>query len=48
MSGTFVWCGIMTPDLDTKLLKNAGNFQVAELRWIFAESTRTFAAMAQH
>jgi hypothetical protein len=48
MSVTFVWCGILSVDLDTKLVKNAVNFQVGELRWIFAESTRTFAGMALH
>ncbi len=45
MSVSFVWCGIMTLDLDTKFVKNAVNFQFAELRWIFAESPRTFAGL---
>jgi hypothetical protein len=45
MSVSFVWCGILKVDLDTKLVKNAVNFQFAELRSTFAESTRTFAGL---
>jgi hypothetical protein len=45
MSVSLVWCGIMTVESDTKLVKNSLNSQFAELRWIFAESLRTFAGL---
>ncbi|GAM15161.1 hypothetical protein SAMD00020551_3317 [Mesobacillus selenatarsenatis SF-1] len=45
MSVSFVWCGILKVDLDTKLVKTAVNFQFAELRSIFAESPLTFAGL---
>jgi hypothetical protein len=37
MKKSLILCGILTVDSDTKLVKNAVNFQFAELRPFFAE-----------
>lgn len=39
MTVSFVWCGILKGDSDTKLVKNAENFQFANKAILFANKS---------